>query len=29
VVEHGLFPPQLVHDVLIAHGNRVTWREIL
>jgi ribose 5-phosphate isomerase A len=26
VVEHGLFPPQLVHDVLIAHGNRVSWR---
>jgi ribose 5-phosphate isomerase A len=23
VVEHGLFPPELVSDVLVAHGSRV------
>jgi len=23
VVEHGLFPPTLVHDVLVAHGTQV------
>ncbi|MEA2124992.1 MAG: ribose 5-phosphate isomerase [Solirubrobacteraceae bacterium] len=25
VVEHGLFPPELVSDVLIAHGADVSW----
>jgi hypothetical protein len=23
VVEHGLFPPELLSDVLVAHGTRV------
>jgi ribose 5-phosphate isomerase A len=27
VVEHGLFPPALVSDVLVAHGSRVEHRE--
>ncbi len=25
VVEHGLFPPALVSDVLVAHGTSVEW----
>ena len=25
VVEHGLFPPELVSDVLVAHGTSVEW----
>jgi len=28
VVEHGLFPPALVHDVLIARGERVEHRRV-
>ena len=28
VVEHGLFPPALVHDVLIGHGDAVEHRRI-
>jgi ribose 5-phosphate isomerase A len=26
VVEHGLFPPALVSDVIIAHGEQVEHR---
>jgi len=25
VVEHGLFPPSLVTDILVAHGEQVDW----
>jgi ribose 5-phosphate isomerase A len=28
VVEHGLFPPALVHDVLVAHGTDVRTVEV-
>lgn len=28
VVEHGLFPPTLVTDVIIAHGTRVETRKL-
>jgi ribose 5-phosphate isomerase A len=28
VVEHGLFPPALVHDVLVAHGTDVRRVEV-
>jgi ribose 5-phosphate isomerase A len=27
VVDHGLFPPELVHDVLIARGEEIEHRE--
>ena len=28
VIDHGLFPPALVSDVLIAHGDEIEHREI-
>ena len=28
VVEHGLFPPELVHDVFIARGADVEHRHL-
>ena len=28
VIDHGLFPPELVSDVLIARGDEIEHREI-
>ena len=28
LVEHGLFPPSLVTDVVVAHGTHVEWRRV-
>ncbi|CAG4909498.1 ribose 5-phosphate isomerase A [Acidithrix sp. C25] len=28
VVSHGLFPPTMVSDILVGHGNQVNWRHV-
>ena len=28
VIDHGLFPPQMVADILIAHGHEVAHRQV-